>query len=217
MTFVTMAVLAAGPASAQEPRVEHSGLAGGTCSDGVTGEGTTVPGVGTFNGIEPRDSFSWGLTVGFFVSPTLEVGFLFDRQESQFQVTGTSTINIGDVGVDNYHGILAYNFGESDAQVRPFVFGGLGATHYGTVSYTGVAGQSREIGGETRFSSTWGAGVKIFPGPRFGIRLQARWTPTYIKSEAAGWWCDPFWGCYVVSNAQYSNQFELKGGINLRF
>jgi hypothetical protein len=101
--------------------------------------------------------------------------------------------------------------------VRPFVFGGLGATHYGAVSYTGVAGQSREIGGETQFSSTWGGGVKIFPGPRFGIRLQARWTPTYIKSEAAGWWCDPFWGCYVVSNAQYSNQFELKGGVTLRF
>ena len=138
MTFVTMAVLAAGSASAQDPRVEISGLAGWTFSDGVTGEGTTVPGVGTFNGIEPKDSFSWGLTVGFFVSPTLEVGFLFDRQESQFQVTGTSTINIGDVGVANYHGILAHNFGESDAQVRPFVFGGLGATHYGTVSYTGV-------------------------------------------------------------------------------
>jgi hypothetical protein len=47
--------------------------------------------------------------------------------------------------------------------------------------------------------------------------LEGRWTPTYIKSDAEGWWCDPYWGCYVVGDAQYSNQFELSGGIVLRF
>jgi outer membrane protein W len=217
MTFVTMAVLAAGSASAQDPRVEISGLAGWTFSDGVTGAAATVPGVGTFNGIEPKDSFSWGLTAGFFVTSNVEVEFLFDRQASQFAVTGTSTVDIGDVSVDNYHGVLAYNFGESDAQVRPFVFGGLGATRYGTLSFTGAAGQSRELGGETQFSTTWGAGVKLYPGKAFGLRLQGRWTPTYIKSDAAGWWCDPYWGCYVLSDAQYANQFELTGGVTLRF
>jgi hypothetical protein len=59
--------------------------------------------------------------------------------------------------------------------------------------------------------------VKLFPSPRFGLRLEARWTPTYIKSDSEGWWCDPYWGCYVVSDAQYANQFELSGGITLRF
>jgi hypothetical protein len=43
------------------------------------------------------------------------------------------------------------------------------------------------------------------------------WTPTYIKSDAEGWWCDPYWGCYTVGSAQYSNQFQLAGGITLRF
>ena len=57
----------------------------------------------------------------------------------------------------------------------------------------------------------------IFPSPGFGIRLEGRWTPTYIKSDATGWWCDPYWGCYVTENAQYSNQFELSGGIVIRF
>jgi hypothetical protein len=59
--------------------------------------------------------------------------------------------------------------------------------------------------------------VKIYPTKVVGFRAEARWTPTYIKSDAAGWWCDPFWGCYVVGNAQYSNQIELSGGITLRF
>jgi hypothetical protein len=50
-------------------------------------------------------------------------------------------------------------------------------------------------------------------GARFGVRS----TPTYIKTDEAGWWCDPWWGCYVVGDAQYSNQFEMSGGIMLRF
>jgi outer membrane protein W len=217
MAFVAVAMLAAGVASAQDPRVEISGLAGWTFSDGVTGGAATVPGVGTFNGIDPKDSFSWGLTAGFFVTPNVQLEFLFDQQQSKLAVTGTSTVDVGDMSVSNYHGVLAYNFGASDASVRPFVFGGLGATHYGSLSFTGVAGQSRELGGETQFSTTWGAGLKLYPGKSFGIRLQGRWTPTYIKSDAEGWWCDPYWGCYTISDAQYSNQWELAGGITLRF
>ena len=57
----------------------------------------------------------------------------------------------------------------------------------------------------------------MYPSPNLGVRFGARWTPTYIKSDAAGWWCDPWWGCYVVGDAQYSNQFELSGGVAFRF
>jgi len=64
-------------------------------------------------------------------------------------------------------------------------------------------------------------GVQIAPalsgGGKFGIRLEGRWTPTYIKSDPEGYWCDPYWGCYTVADAEYSNQFELSGGITLRF
>lgn len=85
--------------------------------------------MGTFNGIEPKDSFSWGLSLGLFLTENVELD----------------------------------------------------------------------------------------PGRGFGLRLQGGWTPTYIRSDAAGWWCDPLWGCYVLSNAQYANQLELSGGISLRF
>ena len=114
--------------------------------------------------------------------------------------------------VYNYHGYFAYNFGDTDAVARPYILGGLGATQYGSLDT--AAG---EIGGETQFSTTWAAGLKLFPGPNFGIRLEARWTPTYIKSDPEGYWCDPYWGCYTVGDAEFSNQFELSGGIILRF
>ena len=211
------AAVAAATASAQGARVEISGTAGWTLSDGVGGEtAVTVPGVGVFDSIGPKDAFSWGARLGFNVTPNVEVGFLFNQQSTKYEVGGTSTFDLGDVSVYNYHGYFAYNFGDEDASVRPYILGGLGATQYGKVSVT-AAGTTRDLGGETQFSTTWGAGVKLFPGKSFGIRLEGRWTPTYIKSDSEGWWCDPYWGCYVVADAQYSNQFELSGGITLRF
>ena len=40
---------------------------------------------------------------------------------------------------------------------------------------------------------------------------------TYIKSNPAGYWCDPYFGCWAVGDAQYSNQLEFAGGVTLRF
>jgi hypothetical protein len=43
------------------------------------------------------------------------------------------------------------------------------------------------------------------------------YTPTYISSTAEGWWCDPYWGCYLVGDHKYSNQFQIRGGFTFRF
>ena len=59
--------------------------------------------------------------------------------------------------------------------------------------------------------------MKIYPADgNIGIKLAARWTPTYIKSDPGGVWCDPFWGCFTTGNPQYSNQFEFSGGLSVR-
>jgi len=203
-----LVALAGSSAWAQDPRVELSGTAGWTFSDGVN--------VGSIDDspitIGPKDAFSWGARIGFMVTPNVEIGGLFNLQSTDLEVEGFDLSATISQKVYNYHGYLAYNFGESDASVRPYVLGGLGATQYGGLD-TAVGTTS----GATQFSSTWAAGLKIFPGRNFGIRLEGRWTPTYIKSDPEGYWCDPYWGCYTVAEAEYSNQFELSGGITLRF
>ena len=214
--MASILTLATATSWAQDPRVEISGTAGWTFSDGVSGQSVTVPGIGSFNRVDPQDAFSWGLRLGFLATENVEVGFLFDQQSTRLEIGGTSTFELGDLSLRNYHGYFAYNFGDGDATTRPYVLVGLGATQYGTLNVS-AGGLQRDIDGNTRFSGTGGVGVKIFPSPRFGIRLEGRWTPTYIKSDAVGWWCDPFWGCYVVGDAQYANQWELGGGITLRF
>ena len=217
-TILTAVVVAfaAATASAQDARVEISGTAGWTFSDGVSGDGVTVPGIGSFNRIDPKDAFSWGARLGFLVNENSEVGFLFSQQSTTLEIGGTSSFELGDLSLRNYHGYYAYNFGDADAAARPYLLIGFGATQYGTIGVN-AGGEQRGIDGNTKFSGTGALGLKIFPSPKFGIRLEGRWTPTYIKSDATGWWCDPYWGCYVVGDAQYANQFELSGGITLRF
>jgi hypothetical protein len=157
------------------------------------------------------------LDIGFFVTETVEIGGLFSQQKSTMVIGGGLERELGDWNVDNYHGYVAYNSGDHDSTARFYFLGGLGATHYGGVEFTAVGGQNRSIGGQTKFSTTWGGGVKLYPGSNVGVKLGVRWTPTYVKSDSEGWWCDPYWGCYVVGDAQYSNQFEFAGGLVFRF
>jgi hypothetical protein len=209
LTWMVAVCVLAGAATvpAQDERVELSGTAGWTFSDGVN--------VGTIDEspiqVGPKDAFSWGARIGFNVSENTEIGFLFASQSTDLETTGILSRTIPQT-VYNYHGYFAYNFGAADATVRPYFLGGLGATQYGSLDT--AAGS---IGGETQFSSTWALGLKMFPSPKFGLRLETRWTPTYIKTDPEGYWCDPYWGCYTVGEAEFSNQFELSGGIIIRF
>jgi opacity protein-like surface antigen len=207
-------MLASAPAFAQ--KAELGVTFGWVISDGVDfGSSVVAPG-GVYSRVDPKDSFGWGIDLGFFVGPNAEVGFLYGQQLSKLEVSGTKIVDVGDMTISTYHGTFTYNFGAHDAAVRPYLMGGLGATSFGSVDYVGNRGPGT-INSSTRFSTTWGAGAKFYGASKVGARVGVLWTPTYISSEAAGYWCDPYWGCYLVGNAKYSNQFELQGGVTFRF
>ena len=208
-------VAGAAPAFAQG-KVEVSGFVGFSLNDGVDGNAVLAGDGNIYDTIQPSDSAIYGFTVGFLAGEGAEFGFRWAQAPTTLQVKGTNTRDLGDMSINNYHGYFAYNFGEADAPMRPFVMIGLGATSFGEVNVnTGL--RSFTTAGETQFSTTWAGGVKIFPSPHVGVRLSAEWTPTYIKTDSVGWWCDPDWGCYLVGNAQYSSQFQFNGGVTLRF
>jgi len=210
-------LLAVTPARAQDSTVTVDFTAGWTFSDGVHGDSYLIPGVGTFDRVDPKDSFKWGLGAGVLLGQHGEVGFLFGQQLSKLQIGGSQTIDVGDLTVNTYHGYYAYNFGDSATKVRPYLMGGIGATNFGSVDYTGPLGNRGSTDSSTRFSTVWGGGVKFFATPRVAARVGVQWTPTYISTDSAGWWCDPYWGCYVVGNAKYANQFDFNGGVTFHF
>ena len=200
---------------AQERKFEFNGLIGYTFSEGVD----VVPKENDAYGISrisPENAFSFGLGMDYLLTENIAVGFNFDQEQSKLRarVEGLEGLDIADLNVNNFHVIFTYNFGEENRSLRPYLFGGLGATNYGPNSVEG-----NSIEGSTRFSTTWGGGVKYFTTDHLGFRGGVRWTPTHINSDAAGIWCSDYrnWGCWQPSNGNYSHQFELNAGIMLRF
>jgi hypothetical protein len=76
---------------------------------------------------------------------------------------------------------------------------------------------TKTLPGNTKFSFAVGAGVKAWLSRNVGFKGAIRWVPTYIKTDAYGWWCDPYWGCGAVGNAHYSHQVEMSAGLVARF
>src|SRR5580765_6965805 len=113
IAMVSFLTLAAVPAFAQTPRAEVGVVFGWVYSDGVSGSTRVVPGAGSFDRIDPKDSFGWGVDVGFFVSPNAEVGFMYGHQPTKLLVggtLGTPDREIGDMSIRTYHGTFTYNF-----------------------------------------------------------------------------------------------------------
>ena len=210
-------LLAASTPAFAQVAPEVSVTVGWTFADGVSGDAILAGDGNIYDRIDPEDAFNWGLGVGIPVSENAEVGFLFGQQMTTLLAGGTTETEIGDLTISSYHGYFAYNFGDADAAARPYVLFGLGATSYGSVEFTTRGGVSGEIDGFTNFSTTWGAGIKGYASPHVGYRAGLHWTPTYIKSDAVGWWCDPYWGCYLVGDSQYAHQWSFNGGILFRF
>src|SRR5262245_63619487 len=115
-------------------RAQVSAWGGWTFSDGVEAQNSVVgPNGQIYNRIDPKDSGHWGFDVGFLAGENAEFGFMYSNQFSQLLVGGTTDTEIGDMSVRTYHGYFQYNFGAAESPVRPYVFGGFGATNYGSV------------------------------------------------------------------------------------
>jgi opacity protein-like surface antigen len=208
-------------AQAQEPRVEVSFETGYTASEGIQTSSARVIGGQVYNDVDIKSGGNFGFTAGFFVTPNAEVEFLWNRQFSNFEASNPApAVQLADLSVDNFFGNFVYNWFESDAKVRPFALFGLGATHYSPgdpVALPRVT-SATSIDSATKFSWTFGGGVKVYPAQHIGIKASARWTPTYIKSDSGGLWCDPFYPtCWVLADPDYSNQFAITGGVTLKF
>ncbi len=212
--FVLLAAFVS-PSLAQDSRVEINPFLGYTFSEGVDVNQNTVIGI-VVDEVHPTSAFSWGVQIGVFATENAEIGFLFSDQDSRLELKAAGGLSeeVADLAVRNYHGVFTYNWGEERSTTRPFLFAGLGATSYSFGQVDGF-----DIDNESRFSWTWGGGVKVYPGRSVGFSAMARWTPTYIKSDPAGLWCSPYWpgGCWVIQDTDYSNQFEFTAGLLLRF
>jgi len=85
---------------AQSPKVEVAGLFGYTLADGVSGDPYKAANGNTYDRVDPVDSMNYGLSVGFFVSPSAQIGFLWRRQPTSIEVSGSTTTKLSDINID---------------------------------------------------------------------------------------------------------------------
>jgi hypothetical protein len=205
-------LLPASPAPAQPQRFELGVTAGVTFSEGFETETFQFEGQ-DFYLADAKHGFSFGASFACLFRWG-EVGFRFAQQWSQLQIDGgLPEIDLVDMDINGYHGYGAYDFGRDESQVEPYVLFGLGATQYVVAEF-----RDHEIRNETKFSTMWGTGVKVFPHEKLGIKLSVLWTPTYIETDDDGIWCHPEWGgCLETRDPDFSHQLEVALGTLYRF
>jgi hypothetical protein len=195
---------------------EVSASVGYSASEGVSTSRGPVLGQ-LYDRLSVNSGGSFNFTFGVFLNEQAEVEFLYGRQSSRLDATGAGpTLQVSEMNVNHYMGNFVYNWGSHDTKVRPYIFGGFGATNFafGTNLLTGSTGS---IPNDTQVSTNWGGGVKFMFARSFGAKVALRWTPTYMGSSSDGIWCDPFYGCWPIGQHHNVNQFETAGGLVLKF
>jgi opacity protein-like surface antigen len=221
LSFVVVGLLMFGVASTSAQRIETSFTGGYSASEGVTSDDRLLLGQ-LYNGLDLEGGGSFNLTFAVLFKERMGVEFLFGRQSSRLIATGPGgKLDVSDAALYNYMFNYVYNWSIGDSKIVPYAFGGIGATThtFGDLLLTPPSADRGpgQIDAKTRFSTNWGGGLKFYPGGPIGLKFETRWTPTYIKSDPGGTWCDPYYGCWLVGDPQYANQFETAGGITFRF
>ncbi len=167
---------------------------------------STAPGITEVN---TNSSISYGVTGGFNFTENFGLEFLWNQQPTQATgrlFNGADYSQKVDTTLNQYHGNFVITLRDPDSRLRPFLLLGFGATN--------ISGPGSSF---TRFSYGLGGGVKYFLKPNTGIRIQARYAPTYLYSTAGGVWCN-WWGyCWLMSDNHYLNQGDVTVGWFFRF
>jgi len=93
-------------------------------------------------------------------------------------------------------------FGAGEAKVRPFVFGGLGATFF----------SADDLQSETKLSINYVGSLNYFAWRNVGTRAHVRFKPTFLDDKSAGDYGDPFGFCQ-----SWLSQIEFAVGAVVRF
>lgn len=172
--------------------------------------GNDIDASGAIDSVGAEDATSYGLAFGYFFNENAGVEFHWNRFASELEVnpSGASSFVAGDLDVDTYHVMGNWRFGHPSQKVRGFLIVGLGITD--------ISPDVKGADSESEWSFTFGGGAQIGFTENLGLRLQYRWTPTYVSSEPA-LYCTYYGYCYAVEDAEYLYQNEFSAGLTIAF
>ena len=148
---------------------------------------------------------SFGVVLNIPFTRETQIEALITHQQARFTVPGAEGLEGARFRVTVDHYQLGGLTELAPGRARPFLTGSLGLTRY-------------EASGdhELRFSASAGGGVKLFPTPRLGVRLDGRVFATLVDADADVLACSP--GVCVGSiSAWLVWQAEFTSGVVVRF
>jgi hypothetical protein len=161
--------------------------------------------IATRRPVDSDGASSFGIVLNIPFTQETQIEALVTHQQARFTVPaadGAPEMRFR-VTVDHYQvgGLTEFGTGRS----RPFLTGLLGLTRY-------------ESSGdhEVRFSGTAGGGVKLFPTPHLGLRLDGRVFATVVDADADTLVCSPG-VCIGSIDAWIVWQAEFTAGLVVRF
>lgn len=192
--------LLAMPAAAQSS-YEMGGFVGFTPSASLDRSAAQLDGTSVDGGV------IFGIDGAAFLSQHFGVEAEWAQQSSGFsfetrQQAADTSVRLYDITVAHLHAHAVYRFGEAAAKMRPFVFGGGGATFF----------SAHDLESETKMSLALGGGLIYAVSPAIAIEGRFGYRPIMMNDSAAGDFCDAFG--YCQSTLQ---QFDFLGGVKIRF
>ena len=170
--------------------------------------------------IHVNSSFNVGATVAVNLNALDAVEALWQRQFTEGRLPAEISVPISsgnspafDLRIDQFHCNFLHHYEIADPKAMPYVMAGLGVTTY----YANRNGQSDS---RSYFSFALGGGIKYFFTSHFGLRGEARWSPTLLSASDSSFWCNIGGSgatCVIHLKTSLQHQLDLTGGIVFRF
>ena len=155
--------------------------------------------------VDVDGAVSYGLVLDIPFRADMQIEAMVTHQEARF--TLSSEVDAGGtrfrVAVDHYHAGGLTEF--ASGRARPFLTGTLGLTRY-----------AADGNNEVRFSASAGGGVKLYPTPRLGLRLDGRLFATIVDADVDALICAAA-NCIGTIDARVVWQAEFTAGVVVRF
>jgi opacity protein-like surface antigen len=167
---------------------------------------------GHYTRLDVQNGLNFGVSAGYLIGTHAGIEFMWNHNQadSLAQSSGNPDLKIFNLHTNQYLGDFVLHFKDRDSRLRPFVLFGAGATN--------LAPDRSGVNSITRFAWVFGGGLKYNFNKHLAVRLQAKWSPTYINTTTEGIWCDPFWaGCWAKGDSVFLNEIDGTAGLTFRF
>jgi opacity protein-like surface antigen len=156
-----------------------------------------------------RSGWDYGAMLDVDLFPHAQAEFMWNNQPTVLgaHIPGSGSSRIGEASLDMFQWSLLYQFLQPGSKFQPYAVAGVGFTSYNT---NGII----DLGNE--FAYNVGGGVKYFFTPHFGLRLEARYSPSRT-TQGYGESCDQFGDCYTALVNNYAHQGQANLGVIFRF